>query len=64
MLPHELAAVTVYVAVAVAAVGVPVITPVLVFKLNPVGNAGLTEYDEGTPPPLLGELAVIALPGQ
>ena len=64
VLPHELVAVTVYVATAVAVVGVPVITPVPVFRLNPAGNAGLTEYEVGAPPPLLGELAVIALPGQ
>ena len=44
--------------------GVPVITPVLVFKLNPAGNAGLTEYEVGAPPPVVGELEVIAVPGQ
>ena len=43
VLPHELVAVTVYVAAAVAVVGVPVISPVLVFKLKPAGRVGLTE---------------------
>ena len=45
-------------------VGVPLITPVLVFKLKPVGNTGLTEYEVGAPPLLLGELLVMAVPGQ
>ena len=57
-------AVTVYVATTVAVVGVPVITPVPVLRLSPAGKAGLIEYDVGAPPLLLGELAVIALPGQ
>ena len=48
----------------VAVVGVPVMAPVLVFKLNPAGKAGLTEYEVTAPPVLLGELVVIALPGQ
>ena len=64
VLPHEFVAVTVYVAVAVKVVGVPVITPVPVFKLNPTGKAGLTEYDVGATPPLLGEFVEIAVPGQ
>ena len=64
VLPHELVAVTVYVAVAVKVVGVPVIKPVVVFKLNPAGKAGLTEYDVGEPPLLLGEFVAIAFPGQ
>ena len=64
MLPQELVAVTIYVATAVAVVGVPVIMPVPVFKLKPAGKAGLTEYEVGAPPLLLGELAAIALPGQ
>ena len=63
-LPHEFVAVTVYVADAVAVVGDPVIAPVPVFKLKPVGKAGLTEYEVAIPPLLLGELVVIALPGQ
>ena len=45
-------------------VGVPVIAPVPVFKLNPLGNAGLTEYDVAAPPLLLGVLVVMAVPGQ
>ena len=64
VLPHEFVTVTVYVAVAVRVVGVPVMVPVLVFKLNPAGSAGLTEYEVGAPPPPLGEFVAIALPGQ
>ena len=64
VLPQALVAVTVYVAVEVVVVGVPVIAPVPIFKLNPVGKAELTEYEVAAPPPLLGELVVIALPGQ
>ena len=48
----------------VAVVGVPVMAPEVVLKLNPAGNAGLTEYEVGAPPLLLGELVVIAVPGQ
>ena len=47
-----------------AAVGVPVIAPVAVFKLKPAGNVGLTKYEVGAPPALLGEFVVIAAPGQ
>jgi hypothetical protein len=43
VLPPVLVAVTVYVAIEVVAVGVPEITPVVVFNERPVGNAGLTE---------------------
>ena len=65
--PQELVAVTVYVAVATPAVvvGVPVISPVVVFNDKPAGNAGDTEYDVGAPPPLNdGEFVVIATPAQ
>ena len=44
-------------------VGVPEITPVLVFKLKPAGNAGLMEY-EVTVPVTVGELLEIATLGQ
>ena len=60
--PPVLVAVTVYAAVAVIAVGVPVITPVVVLKLSPAGSAGETEYETTGPPPLLGVLLVIAAP--
>ena len=43
LLPPAFVAVTVYVPVAVTAVGVPEITPVLVFMDNPAGSDGLTE---------------------
>ena len=41
--PPEFVAVTVYVALAVAELGVPEITPLLVLKLSPEGKLGLTE---------------------
>ena len=45
------------------AVGVPLMTPVEVFKLRPVlVSAGVTEYDVTVPPLLLGVLLVIAVP--
>lgn len=44
MAPTELVAVTVYVAAAVNAAGVPVIAPVDVLKLKPVGNPGEMLY--------------------
>ena len=37
-------AVTVCVSVVLTAVGVPVISPLLVLKDSPLGNAGLSEY--------------------
>jgi hypothetical protein len=40
--PPEFVAVTVYVAVAVTAVGVPEIIPVRTLSERPAGNAGLT----------------------
>src|SRR5205085_8915723 len=51
--PPELLAVTVKVVVAVTAVGVPVIVPVVASKLRPAGNAGLIvkpvgDHPEGT----------------
>ena len=41
-LPEALEAVTTYPAVAVTTAGVPLITPVVAFRLRPVGSAGLT----------------------
>jgi hypothetical protein len=61
VLPPEFVAVTVYEASATAAVGVPEIVPVPVFKLNPAGSAGLTPY-EFTVPVTMGVSDVIALP--
>ena len=49
---------------AVAVVGVPDITPVIVLKTKPAGSAGLTEYEVATPPVTVGLLAVIARFGQ
>ena len=47
-----------------AIVDVPDIIPVIVLKLKPAGSAGLTEYDVGVPPVIVGELVPIAVPGQ
>ena len=43
------------------AVGVPEMTPVLVLKFNPAGNAGEMEYPEGVPPLFDGVSGVIAV---
>jgi hypothetical protein len=42
-LPYAFVAVTVYVVADTAALGVPVIAPVLVFRLNPAGKIGEIE---------------------
>jgi hypothetical protein len=44
------------------AVGVPLIMPVPVPKLRPTGRAGLTLYELGAPPVLVGLFAEIATP--
>ena len=44
------------------AVGVPEMTPVDVFSVNPVGNAGVTKYDVTAPPETVGLSGVIAFP--
>ena len=49
-------------AVAVTAVGVPVMTPVLALRLRPTGRAGVTLYEVTAPPVLVGLFAVIAVP--
>jgi len=60
VLPPLFVAVTVYVAVAVMAVGFPDITPVLVFNASPAGNAGTRIGHHPLRPPLrLGVLAAI-----
>jgi hypothetical protein len=48
--------------VAVTAVGVPLITPVLVLRLRPAGRAGLTLYEVTAPPVLAGLFAGIGVP--
>jgi hypothetical protein len=50
------------VAVAVTAVGVPLMIPVVVFRLRPAGRAGLTLYEVTAPPVLVGLFAVIGVP--
>jgi hypothetical protein len=44
------------------AVGFPVITPVLGFRVRPAGRAGLTVYVLTAPPVLVGLFAVITVP--
>ena len=43
LLPDALLAVIVYVVAGLAAVGVPLMVPVTMLKLNPCGKAGLIE---------------------
>ena len=62
LLPPALVAVTVYVAVAVTAVGVPVITPVLVLNDKPAGSEGLTDQLTIAPPILIGVHVLMAVP--
>jgi hypothetical protein len=47
--PAEFEAVTRYGVFAEIAVGVPEIVPVELFRLNPAGKAGLTEYEVTVP---------------
>jgi hypothetical protein len=49
VLPAEFDAVIVKLVAAEAAAGVPEMTPVTGFMVNPAGNAGLTEYDATDP---------------
>lgn len=61
--PAVLLAVIVYVVTLCATVGVPVIAPVDVLKLNPAGNAELIEYPPTTAPPEFdGVHVVIVVP--
>jgi hypothetical protein len=62
VLPPELEAVTVKLAVALTAVGVPLITPVLGLRFTPAGRAGLTLYELTAPPAALGLFAGIGVP--
>jgi hypothetical protein len=47
---------------AVTAVGVPLMMPVLVLRLRPAGRAGLILYEVTAPPVLVGLFGVIAVP--
>jgi hypothetical protein len=47
---------------AVAGIGVPLTTPVLVLRNNPAGRGGVTLYEVTAPPLLVGLFAVIATP--
>jgi hypothetical protein len=40
-------------------VGVPVIFPLVGFKLNPAGKLGITENVVGTPAPIVGTIDVL-----
>ena len=44
------------------AVGVPLITPDPVLKVNPADNAGEIAHIATAPPPMVGTFAVIAVP--
>ena len=61
-LPPVLVAVTVYVADAVIAFGVPEIVPVEVSKESPAGNVGETDHETTVPPLDVGVSAVIREP--
>lgn len=61
-LPPVLVAVTVYVADAVIAVGVPEMVPVEVSKESPAGNVGDTDHETTVPPLDVGVTAVIREP--
>jgi hypothetical protein len=50
------------VVVAVAFIGVPLITPVLVFRTIPAGRGGVALYEVTAPPVLAGLFAAIATP--
>jgi hypothetical protein len=58
-LPPVLVAMTVNLVMEVTAVGVPLMPPVAVLKLNPAGSAGLTLYEVTAPPMLVGSFSVI-----
>jgi hypothetical protein len=46
----------------VTAVGVPLITPVPLFSVNPAGSAGLTPYAATAPPLFVGVSGFTATP--
>jgi hypothetical protein len=56
----EFDAVTVYTVCALAADGVPEMTPVVDERLRPAGSAGLTLYELAAPPAIVGTRGVIA----
>ena len=61
--PPELLAQTVYVtAVVCKTEGVPLISPVLELKANPLGTEGLISQLVTLPPPTLGVLVVMSVP--
>jgi hypothetical protein len=62
VVPPAFAAVTVYVAIGLATVGVPLMIPVLVERIKPEGSAGLTLYEITNPPVPVGMIGVIATP--
>ena len=62
VLPAVLVPVTVYVAWAAAAVGVPEMMPVVALRASPAGRAGDTAYEAMAPPVLEGLFAVMAVP--
>jgi hypothetical protein len=46
---------------AVALIGVPLTTPVLVFRTMPAGRGGVALYEVTAPPVLVGLFAVIGI---
>ncbi len=60
--PPALTAVMVYVVPGLSAVGVPLICPVTVLKLRPVGRAGAMVQLSAAPPRLVGVIRSIAVP--
>ena len=60
--PPPFVAVTVYVVVPEAALGVPVMSPVDESNDKPSGRLGETAYEVGAPPDVAGELVVMATP--
>jgi hypothetical protein len=61
-LPAELEAITVKLDLAVTAVGVPLMMPVVALRFRPAGRAGLTLYEVTAPPPLVGLFAAMGVP--
>ena len=62
LVPEKLLAVTEYEVIFITAVGVPLIVPLEVLKLKPVGSGLLIEYVMGATPVTVGVRDVIAVP--
>ncbi len=62
LLPPALLAVTVYVPNGVTAVGVPLISPVVVFNVKPAGRVGEIDQEVTSPPLAVGVIVGIIEP--